>query len=480
MTSILHSKPLSIEEIDIIYKRCLDFLSTKGVRVDYNVGLQILAKAGAEVDFDNRHVRFPLDLIEAALKSVPKSVTLANRDNRSDLVMPHPDGLFYPRSNTGARSYLDADSTTCRDVTVADVEEWGQLTDALDNMDACCFLTPRDVPAETADIHSLKAVLENTTKPIIVQPHSFHSIPYLLELMKVAASSANDIKGKPIIVIMACSITPFIFKDMDIEVIIQASRHGVPILAASLPSAGATSPVTIAGTVLVAGIEVLAMLVMSQLIKPGLPVIGAANFYSLNMLDGRNTTGNVESALGSAAVVQFIKDAFNIPTHTLGFGTDSYIPDGQYMIETTLKALTTSLAGADILGAGGRINALSASSPIQLIIDDVIAGIAKRLRSGVKVNDDTIAWEEVMNTAPGDHFLKRAHTLKHCREALRTDLFISQSYDIWKLGGEKDLYKRAVERYKEFKQRRPDNKLPEDALSEMTSIVKKADESLAR
>ena len=151
-------------------------------------------------------------------------------------------------------------------MTLSDVKEWAQLTELLENMDAVCFQTPRDVPLETADIHALKAVFEHAAKPVIVQPHSFHSIEYLFELAQVAAGTSYSLRERPIMTILACSTTPFIFKDMDIEVIIQASRSGVPVAVASLPSAGATSPITIAGTMLLAGIEILAMLVMAQLI----------------------------------------------------------------------------------------------------------------------------------------------------------------------------------------------------------------------
>lgn len=481
MTISLQLEVLTKGEIANIYDKCFDFLIRKGLQIDHPQLLQVLAQTGAKVDFDNKRVRFPPDIIEKALSNVPHNMTLAGKSKPYDVILPHPNGLFYARSNTGARSYIDADSNDCRDLTILDVEEWGQLTEVLDNIEACCFLTPRDVPVETADIHSLKAILQNTSKPVIVQPHSFESIEYLFKLAEIAAGGRNALKERPRIAMIACSHTPLAFKAMHVEAIIQAARYGVPVVAASLPSAGATSPITIVGTVLLAGIEILAMLIISQLLKPGLPVIGTINFYTLDMLDGRNLTASVDSMLGSAATTQFIKNAFHIPTHTLAFGTDSYIPDGQYMIETTLKGLIVSLSGADILGAAGRLNALSASNPIQLIIDDTIAGILKRIKSGLNVNDDTLGWQEITETEPGGHFLERAHTLKHCRDSLRIGLFVNQAWELWKLGGGKDLYIRALEKYRELKRvSLHKEKLDKDTLQEMSQIVKEADVRLAR
>lgn len=470
----------SSEEVEAIYDKCLEFLQNKAVQVTHPQGLQLLDRAGARVNFDKKHVTFPLDIIESALRSVPRNLILAGRDKKYDAVLPHPAGLFYVRANTGARSYLDPATNACRDMTLADVKEWGQLTEALSNIDIGCFLTPRDVPVQTADIHSFKAILENTTKPVVVQPHSLQSLEYLFELAQTVAGTVEALSQRPQIAILSSPTTPFVFKDMDIEAIIQAARSGVPVAAAALPSAGATSPITIAGTVLLASIEVLTVLVMSQLIKPGLPVIGTINFYALDMLNGRSLTASIESILGSAAATQFMKDAFHIPTHTLGFGTDSFVPDGQFMVETSLKAAIISQAGADILGAAGRLNALAANSPVQLIVDDAVAGMLKRAKSGVTVNNDTLAWEEILNTTPGDHFLKRTHTLRHCREALRSDLFASRTWEAWNSEGAQDLYTRALNKYRELKQHLPQPELPKEAIAEMERIVKRADERLVK
>jgi len=267
---------------------------------------------------------------------------------------------------------------------------------------------------------------------------------------------------------------------MDAEVIIQSARYGVPIGLASLPSAGATSPATIDGTVLLASIEILAQLVMSQLVKPGLPVYGFPIFFTLDMQSGRTLQSSVESILGAAATVQFINDAFHIPTHTYGFGTDSHIPDGQSTIEATLRSLLVSMADCDILGGAGQLDVATAFSPVQLIIDDTLTSILKRISSGVKVDDDTLAWRDILDTVPIGHFLERAHTLKYCREALRPELLVSQPMELWSTEGSKDLNTRAVEKYRELKKGLQPQQLPEDVQKELDRIVKQADERLVK
>lgn len=480
MGSVLQLKLLTTEEVGTIYDKCLDILSSKGVKVDHPQALKILDKAGAQVNFDNHQVRFPKDITEAALRSVPHGFTLAAGNERHDLILPNPTGMVYLMSNTGANLYLDVDSNACRDLTLADIEEWTQLVEVLEEIESCAFPVPTDVPEETTDIHALKALFENTSKHIMVQPHSFGSLEYLFQLALAVAGSTEALKKRPIIGIASCSMPPLGIKAMDVEVIILSCRYGVPIYPASLPSAGGTSPITIAGTVLQCSTEILAILVMSQLIEPGIPIIATPIFFTLDMVTGKALNSTAEAILGAAASVQFIKDAFHIPTRTHGVDTDSLLPDGQSMIERTIGDQLLSMVGCDILSGAGQLDVLTTISPVQLIIDNTLASVLKRVSSGVKVDDDTLAWKEILDIAPGGNFLELAHTLKHCREALRTELFVNQPREVWSSEGRKDLYTRAVDKYRELKKRLQPQQLPEDVKKELNQIVKQADERLAK
>lgn len=480
MVNNLKLKILSSDEVSTIFDKCLVFLSTKGVKIEHSEGLTLLKKSGADVNLDNKMVRFPKDIIQTALNSVPRSITLSGSGNRKDFVIPHQNGLFYARPNTGARSYLEAGSRTYHDVTLADITKWAQLVDVLDEMDAVQFPSPRNVPENTADIHALNAIFENTSKHVIVQPYSFDSLEYLFELSRVMASSTENLKKKHLISMICCSVSPFLFKKMDMEAIIKSCRDGVPIHAFSLPSAGGTSPTTIAGTTLVSGIEILAMIVMSQLISPGAPILGCPLYFALDMGTGRNLQASTESILGAAATVQFIKEAFHVPTHTYGFGTDGHIEDGQASLESALRGTIISQAGSDILGGAGQLDVATVVGPIQLILDCILVNMLKRIVTGVKVDDDTLAWEEILKTDPYGQFLDRTHTLKHCREALRPGLLMSQPMEVWSSMGSKDLYSRAMEKYEELKKVCKPQSLPEDVQKELKRIVKQANEKLVK
>ena len=101
-------------------------------------------------------------------------------------------------------------------------------------------------------------------------------------------------------------------------------------------------------------------------------------------------------------------------------------------------------------------------------------------KAGVKVDGDTLAWEDVWDTAPGSNFLERPHTLTHCREALRPDLFARDPRAIWVADGGKDMYIRALEKYKELKKGIRPQQLPEDVRKEMDQILKQAEKRLVK
>ncbi len=479
MINDLELKVLTGEQVSIIYDKCLKFLSSKGVRVTHPEGLRIFDKAGAWVDFDNHQVRFPKDIVEMALRSVPHSFMLASSNGRNDAILPHPDGFFYRLGNTGEPEYLEPESNTVRPLTQADVVEWAQLLEVLDDIPLAATPFVTDVPEEIADICGIKTLFENTSKHVMIHPYSFGSLEYLIELGKVVAGGTEALKERPVVSMIICALSPFSFKDMDIEAIILSARHGVPMHIFSLPLVGATSPVTIAGTVLQMGIEILAQLVMSQLIVTGAKVIGAPFAFALDMATGRNLQESIEAMVIAAASVQFIKEAFHIPAHYEP-GADSHIPDGHAQIEKSLSGLMVARTGCDILGGAGQLDVIRVSSPIQLIIDNDLVSVFKRLCSPVKVDDDYLAWKAILEIAPGGTYLERPHTLQHCREALRPKFLATLSRETWISEGSKDLYTRTLDKYREIKKRLKPIQLPEEVRREMNRIEKQAREHLVK
>ena len=313
----------------------------------------------------------------------------------------------------------------------------------------------------------------------MIHPYSFESLEYLIELGKAAADSAESFAERPNVSMIICALSPFSFKDMDIEAIIRCAREGVPMHTFALPLVGANSPITVGGTVLQLGIEIMAMLVIGQLIQPGAKVIASPFAFTLDMATGRNLQASIEAMQISSAAVQFFKRTCGIPAHYEP-GSDSHIPDGHAQIEKSLSGLMVARSGCDILGGAGQLDVIRVSSPIQLIIDNNLVPVLERLCSPVKTDDDSLAWADLQEVEAGGTYLERRHTLKHCREALRPEFLATLSRDIWLGEGAKDLHARAMDTYGELqKAMRPLDLAPE-VKAELESIERRARENLVK
>ena len=429
-------------QFQLMKTRVFELLDQRGVKMDHPEVLQLLRKAGAKVDADTKMVRFSRSFMEEQLRQAPKKISLAGRTDKNKLEIPCPDGTFCTRTNTGGQSWIELESGKYRPVTAADVATWARLADRLEHINFCAFPVPGDVPAATLDVHALSLMLKNIEKHIWVQPYTHESVEYLIELSKVAA------------------------------------RCGIPLHACSLPGAGATAPVTMPGVVLLATAEILAMVAVAQVVQPGTPIIATPLIFSTDMMSGRSLQSSVESMQGAALAIQFIKAAFELPTHTYGIGSDSPVLDGQSTSEGALRCMTMALSGADILGAAGQLEVATTISPVQLAIDNEVLGMVKRMISKIDFDDETMAWQELLNAEPGSQFLSNEHTFRHCRDGLMPLNFIRMTRDGWNAKGGNDLNARVTEFCKNLLEKAEPVALPENMAQELDSIVTRADTKL--
>ena len=479
MTDRLKLRFLTEDEMDRLYETSLSILSEKGVKVEYEKALKIMDKAGAVVDFVAENVKFPRELVEEALKTAPKAFTLKGSHERHDLELPHPQGSFYTSTCVQSMKYWDPDAKVFSDVTAASWAEWCQLAEVLDNVHKIAIQTPMDVPPETADVHALSILLQNAAKPLMTLAYCPETVDYHFELLLAKAGSVEALRERPIALTYPTSLSPLKFKPMDLETIMQSCHYGVPIVGNSLAISGATAPVTEAGTALLAVVEILAMLVMSQIFKPGAPYIGSTYTTTMDMATGGALLSNVESLRSRAAATQVIKQRIGIPAETFSFMTDAYVSDGQAAMEKALMPALLDLSGSDIQYGIGRLGGSTLASPIQMVIDDELFTVIEKCNAKIDVNDETLAFQEILDNAPDGQFVTTMHTLRHCREIIRPSLFVARGLDAWEAEGSKDLYERAIEKYKTLKKQLQPQQLSDDVLKEMNKIVRHADARLA-
>lgn len=466
------------EQLDTMKDRIYELLEKRGARVDHKEILELFQQEGADVDFDTKIVKMSRAFVDKQVAKAPKEFTLVGRNGKNSLQFPHPDGLFHTRTCTGGQNWLDPETGEFHRVKRENLEYWARLADRLEHIDYIPYLVLDDVPTPTADVYALRTMLENTEKHIWIQPYVGESVEYLLKLLVTAAGGKDALKENPLASFITCSLSPFDFKWMDMEIIHQAASHGCPLQMCSLPGSGATGPFTAPGSVMLSAAENLVMLAAAQLVQPGIPVVATSLQFSADMRTGRSLQSSVESLRQSALFVQLMFDGFGIPGHTYGSGSDSPDIDGQGMVERAMRAVHMASNGAQVLGGAGQFETACSVSPIGLAIDNEMFSMTKDILAQMIFDDDQMAFNELMEIKPGGEFLTNPHTFKHCREVAKPINFTRSPRDSWAIEGSQDLNDRVKEYLRELMKDAGPIELPEGVAAEMDSIVQEADQKL--
>jgi trimethylamine--corrinoid protein Co-methyltransferase len=241
---------------------------------------------------------------------------------------------------------------------------------------------------------------------------------------------------------------------------------------------GFTSPMTVAGSALQNCAEVLAHVVVCQVIKPGHPIMMTQFNVPGDMATGFSTLATPAANIQRSAGVQLCKEGFGIPVSGCPIMTDTYASDGRAVAEKALGGLMSIMAGMDIAYGVGRLGGASLASPAQLVIDDQLIAMLKDYVGGVRVDDEYLAVDEILAAGIGGSFVKSKHTLRHCRDYVEPSLFRFQLQQTWEADGEKDLYECAVDEYKRLRAQLKPVDLPDDVRREMDAVVSRADKAL--
>jgi trimethylamine--corrinoid protein Co-methyltransferase len=413
---------LSQEQVKEIHEATLKILNEIGFVWTHKKSLDILTGAGCRVE--GNRVYFPPELVEESIKKAGKRVTIRGRGGATRTL---GDGNLYFHNLGGARDVYDAKTNQRRIATEQDVIDSTRLLDALDNCHSITpFFTPRDVPGELMSLYMYRHSIPHTTKPLQGPGIQFGpEVKYALKMAEVIDTPAESLT------LSLSPVSPLTIPEHEAEAVMEMARARVAFALLPCPTAGATSPMTIAGSLAQQNAETLAPVVLAQLISPGLPVIYCGR---LGMLEPRNGLiwGGVELGLTSAATVQ-LGHYYGFSVNVYGFSTNAHTLDAQNAFERGLNAAIPAMAGADELSGIGEMEAGVMGSYAQMVLDNELAGSILRLRRGFEVNEETLAVQNVAAAMDGTrNFLGQKHTMKHLKTELAlTKLAERNTWETW-------------------------------------------------
>jgi trimethylamine---corrinoid protein Co-methyltransferase len=421
-------KFLSDAEIKDMHEATLQIMSEIGLIWTHKPSLNILTDSGCSVK--GNRVYFPPQLVMDSVAKANKRVSIRGRNGKLNTL---GDGNVYFHNLGGARDVFDAKTGTRRIATAQDVINATRLLDALDNCHTVTpFFTPRDVPGELMSLFMYRHCLPHTTKPLQGPGIQFaDEVKYAVEMAKVVGTPANELT------LSLSPVSPLTIHDPAAAAAVEMAKAGVIMANLPAPTGGATSPMTITGSVVQQSAETFALLVLAQIINPG---SGYVYCGRLGMLEPRTGLiwGGVELGLSSAATVQ-LGHYYGFSVNVYGFSTNAHTLDAQNAFERGLNAAIPALAGADELSGIGEMEAGVMGSYAQMVLDNEFAGSILRLRGGLSADVEHLAVNIIENVMDGTrNYLGQKHTLKHIKagEIALTKLAERNSWETWeeKLG----------------------------------------------
>jgi len=437
---------LNESELDQIYEASLSLLMDPGLVSDSDLFLDIFEKGGAMVDRSNRTIRLSADMVEWAIQSAPSSFVLYGRNDPDMDLLIENGRVYYGMGGTSEPMFWDWDEWKARKPTKVDMVNSTRIGQALPNIDFVQTLCMSgDMPTDVIFFHDFDAIFRNTTKPTVLNILERPFTQHLLELAAAASGGESALREKPSALGIVTPISPLKIAEMN-EGLIDVVHAGIPILYSPGPLMGATGPATVAGTLALTNAEVLFGVVLTQLIKPGSPVVLKPDTDVFDMKTTQVTYSSPEQNLGKVAMVQ-LAQRYQIPIYGLGGGVECKVPDAEAASEAMMSMLLNGLAGMTLNQSLGTLSWGLYGSPEMVVICDEMVNMIKRVLQGIAINEDTLAVDVIRQVGAGGDFLGQDHTVKYFRnELFFPKLFKRQTIDEWLKAGSKMIHEVAHER----------------------------------
>ncbi len=459
---------LSPELIGRILGEAFELLMNPGVRVGSAV-VELLQSAGVEIN--DGVARLPEPLIRKCLASVPRDFYLYNRHGGKAVHYGGDDVHFDPGSC--CVQMLDPDTMEARSSETRDLVRIVQVTEMLPQFAAqSTAVVCTDAPSAIGDLYRLLVVLEHSDKPVVTGSFSAAGLEGMIDLLAADCGGRDKLREQPRAVFDVCPSPPLNWSEFGSHNLLDLARAGVPAELVSMPLAGGTAPVTLAGSVTQHAAESLAGITLHQFAGPGSPIVWGGAPAIFDMRSGGAPMGAIETVMLNMACCEVGKH-LGLPTHGYLVATDSKFVDAQAGAESARSAMLGALTGINMISGAGMIESLACFSVEKLVMDAEWIAAAQRLVRGIEVRGETIATGMFAQTGLSGNFLK----LKETRALFRQEQHIPSSVTDRSARGSEapsDVFTRARTRVDELVSNWQKPSLPEEVRRKFHAIVDRA------
>jgi trimethylamine--corrinoid protein Co-methyltransferase len=437
---------LTKHEIKQLQDQCDWLLQEVGVEfIDDAESIELLSRAGAQVS--GTRVRFKPGLLMDICATAPKSFQLHGRDPKHTVTVGGNQLVFTPAY--GAPFVTDLDQGR-RYATLLDFENFVKLayqTPYLHHSGGT-VCEPMDVAVNKRHLDMVYAHLRYSTKPFmgaVTAPDRAEDSVAMARIVFGAEFMENHC-------VMQGNInvnSPLCFDQTMTSALKVYAQAGQGIVLSPFILGGAMGPVTMPALVAQAHAEALVGIALSQLVRPGTPVVYGNFLSTINLKTGAPTFGTPEANLAALAIGQLCR-AMGLPLRCGGHLTAAKSADGQAMQESADSMTAGLMAGANyILHAAGWLEGGLTMGYEKFVMDLDRCGMMLRFNQGLNLDNNSFAKDAYLEAGPGGNFIGAKHTMANFEQAnYMSSLADTQSYESWSEAGSLTLEQRANQQWK--------------------------------
>jgi trimethylamine--corrinoid protein Co-methyltransferase len=420
------------EQIEEIHRASLEVLETIGIRVPHQQALQLLIDNGCRVK-DREIVLFPNWLVEECLSSVPSRITIYNRLGKEAMRLEGRNNYF--GTGTDLIRTIDLETNKARISGLQDVINAARIADACEDVDfIASFALPRDVPVNAMYFHCVKAMLENSTKPIFFTAAGKEDLEYILRMAALVAGNRDTVGEKPFLIHYSEPTAPLAHSFGAINKLFLCAENSIPICYAAGDILGGSAPVTLAGGIIQANAENLSGIVLHQLKRKGAPIISGFAVVPMDMRTTSFSYGAPDWRLTNSAFAD-LYHYYGIPMWST-VGSDAHCLDEQAAMEHAFGTLMAALDGANLIHDIGYLGQGLLGSPVSIVMCDEIVSYVKRITRGFEIDRERMAVDLMRKIGPGGNYLSEKHTVKYFRTELWEPKHLNrENPDTWEQNG---------------------------------------------
>ncbi len=405
---------LTNELADQIIDEARDLLGTLGMEIHNQQAVSLLADHGAETSQPDGRVRFTSDLIDKALATAPSSFALFNGHGQQTHDLGGDRVHFTPGSS--AINFLDPATQKMRRPLTPDYVRYTKVVAQLAGIDAqSSAFIPTDIPGEIQDSYRLFLSLLHCSKPVITGAFSLAGFTVMKDLLLAVRGSETALRDKPLALFSCAPTTPLSWSEVTCQHLLDCAVAGIPVEIPTMPLAGFTSPVTVAGTLAQHAAETLSGVVLAQLADPGAKVLYGGSPAPFDIRYETTPMGAAETWLLDAGLNEVGK-RLGLPTQAYIALSDAKALDAQAGLETGMGAVVAVLSGINNVSGPGMLDFENCHSVEKLVVDHEIVELARRLGRGIAPRDDFPVRPRVEELLNEGHLLISDHSMQHLAE----------------------------------------------------------------